>query len=949
MSRKRRTPPPPDALPARSAGGLRVAFLLARRDAVRSPGRSALIVALIAIPVIGLAGLATVVTSMLPTVRESIEVQLGHTQAMLAMVSPPDKSLVQSPNTPSYFQVANDASGPLNHKESDPLVAPATFLAGERILSVRPTSVTVRTAHGTGSLAALEGEPWDSSLAGRYDRVSGRVPANAHEIMASPAALTRLGARIGDNVSVLLPTKQKVTIVGTLRDRSQASNAQVLFAEPAALDGVTPEADLASTQFYLPDTGVSWSRVRELNAFGAVVLSREVLLNPPPAGSIAIPAEADYIPWTQLTLAFPLAGFALFEVALLAGAAFMVGARRQQRSLATLTSVGGDRRLLFRVIAFGGVVLGVIGGAVGAALGVLGAWIYMRLSSDGSATQYPGFHPNLLVLAGVAVFAALAGLISAAIPARAASRVDVIGALRGALRPQKPTTRRPVVGVVLACVGAGIVLLGGAVTLTRQTQGEVSQVPILIGLGLVVVGAIAMQLGAILLAPLILRTLSRLLAHLGLGARLGSRDVSRNASRSVPALAAIMTTIFIGSFVMTYAASSEAQARIGYDYWVAPNLAQGDLSGWRPNGGFPTEEQAQQVATAIESTFGVSSASILSSSPLPGYVEKAEAGKLFALPSLVPSQACPEGIYFGYSGVGTSAPACARAPYDIPQSIWVGSAADLALALGEPASRESRATLASGGVVSLYPQYVDHGRTTIGWRTGKQQANDDSARTVSRPVRSVSLPATVQSPAHGYHFAVFMSPATAKSIGVAFAPSLVLAHVKAPATDAQYDTLNAAAAAITRGPAGNTPMYFRVDPGPSDSAGTEAWGLLALCALIVLGASSVALGLARADGRRDEEVLGATGASPRLRRSFGFWQAVCLAGTGALIGVVLGVIPVLALSLPSSGSPYASLVFTAPWLQLLLAAVGVPLLIACGTWLTAGGGRVRLARRTTMG
>lgn len=93
---------------------------------------------------------------------------------------------------------------------------------------------------------------------------------------------------------------------------------------------------------------------------------------------------------------------------------------------------------------------------------------------------------------------------------------------------------------------------------------------------------------------------------------------------------------------------------------------------------------------------------------------------------------------------------------------------------------------------------------------------------MSKPVRSASLPATVQSPERGYHFTLFMSPSTAKSIGIAFAPSLVLAHVKAPATDAQYDTLNAAAAAITGGPADNIPMYFRVDPGPSDSASTEA-------------------------------------------------------------------------------------------------------------------------------
>jgi putative ABC transport system permease protein len=927
--------PPP--VRSGSRGGTRIALRLAWRSAVQARGRSILIVALIAIPIVGLSGLATVVTSMLPTTQETIATQLGHTQAMLTVVIPADSTLTQSPNQPSYYEFAANSKGATHHKESDPLVAPSQYLAGTRILSIRNTSVTVRTAHGTGSLNAIEGEPWDRSFSGRYDRISGATPHGASEIMASPAALVRLGAHTGDTVSVVLPKAGTFTIVGMLRDRSQPANAQMLFAAPAAFDGVTPESDLAGSQFYLPSTVVDWAMVRKINASGAVVLSRDVLLNPPPPGTIKIPAQDVYIPWSQLTLAFPLAGFALFEVALLAGAAFMVGARRQQHALATLASIGADRRLLFRVITLGGVVLGIIGGILGTALGVAGAWGYIAITADGSATQYPGFHLNALVLAGIVLFAALAGLLSASIPARVASKVDVVTALRGALRPIAVRRRRPVAGVVLACIGVGIALLGGAVALIPQKQGEINLAPILIGMGLVVLGPIVVQIGAILIAPLILNWVARLFARISPGARLGSRDASRNSSRSVPALAAIMTTVFVGAFVMTFVSSSQAQETATWDYWTTPNVAQADLSGWRPNGAAPTMAEAQKAADAIRSTFTVTDVHILRSSLSVDADLPSEQDTLFASPTLWPSKACPRGM----NATPASTPACIQAPYDFGQRIWIGTTSDLALALGRPVSRAARAALAAGGVVSLYPQFVDNESVTIGWRTGKQTLRDGAGQKTSAPVRSVTLPATLQIPVHDYHFTMFMSAATARSIGLVAAPTLVLAPVSGPATDAQYDTLNAAATSITGGDPNNSPLFFRVEPGPPNTASVFSWVLLAVCAIIVLGAASVAIGLARADGRRDDYVLHATGAPPALRRSFGFWQAICLAGTGTIIGVVLGTLPVLAISRPASAN-LPTIVFAPPWLQLVLTAVAVPLLIASGSWLL-----VRTRRRAS--
>lgn len=75
-----------------------------------------------------------------------------------------------------------------------------------------------------------------------------------------------------------------------------------------------------------------------------------------------------------------------------------------------------------------------------------------------------------------------------------------------------------------------------------------------------------------------------------------------------------------------------------------------------------------------------------------------------------------------------------------------------------------------------------------------------------------------------------------------------------------------------------------------------------------------------------------------LRRSFAFWQALLLAGLGTLLGVGIGLIPPLALS----ANPEVP--FAAPWMQIGLAVVVLPLVIACASWLFAGQNKVSSRR-----
>src|SRR5690606_29381548 len=128
---------------------------------------------------------------------------------------------------------------------------------------------------------------------------------------------------------------------------------------------------------------------------------------------------------TALVMGGMFVTFVMIEVILLAGAAFTVTARQQQRMLATVSSVGAPRALLFNVVAATGIVLGAVGAIGGIILGVAGAFLFLALTDNGDATAYYGRHIPGLWLAGIFGFAVLTGWLAALIPARRSSRFDI--------------------------------------------------------------------------------------------------------------------------------------------------------------------------------------------------------------------------------------------------------------------------------------------------------------------------------------------------------------------------------------------------------------------------------------------------------------------------------------------------------------------------------------------
>jgi putative ABC transport system permease protein len=96
------------------------------------------------------------------------------------------------------------------------------------------------------------------------------------------------------------------------------------------------------------------------------------------------------------------------------------------RELGLLRAVGMSRRQLRATIRWESVIIALFGTTLGLAVGVLGGWGAVRVFRD---EGFEVFRLPFGVLTGVAVIAALLGMLAALVPAWRASRLDVLEAI----------------------------------------------------------------------------------------------------------------------------------------------------------------------------------------------------------------------------------------------------------------------------------------------------------------------------------------------------------------------------------------------------------------------------------------------------------------------------------------------------------------------------------------
>lgn len=278
-----------------------------------------------------------------------------------------------------------------------------------------------------------------------------------------------------------------------------------------------------------------------------------------PAGASAVAAmrfaESRLVTVTVVSVSLGLAAFlAVFVI----GSTFAFTVAQRRRDLALLRLVGAAPHQVRRLLVGEAVLLGAVGAAVGAPVGLLAQQVQTRLLvrlgfvPAGFSAQWRPWVLGVSLLVGIGL--AVGGVLVAA---RRASRVEPLEALRGTGEATRVMTRgRWVAGLVLAGIAAALVAtsaVGGA------AGGQA------MAMCVSVCAAVAFTALSPLLVPGVARLLPvRLLGVLGELARADLRDgVRRSASTAAPLIVLVGLLLGQSGALTSYAAAGEGELRAG--------------------------------------------------------------------------------------------------------------------------------------------------------------------------------------------------------------------------------------------------------------------------------------------------------------------------------------------------------------------------------------------------
>ncbi len=921
-----------DAAPRPSAWARwRVDLRLARRQVWRARASSLLVVLLVGLPVLGLSGAAVFAQSHVGTPAQKATVQLGRTQAMIGIAGGADPSRRQAVDEPGYTQIATNADGSARHPEKPAPQSPdAVIPPGTKVIELGLYGAAyVATATGAGQVGATTGPAWNPALRGRFVIVSGTAPTSDDEAMVSPALLHRLGKAVGDTLT-LTDTGTSFRITGTLRQVDSVPDDQQMFL-PASAASLLQTAPTWFTVDWQPD----YAAFKTMVHAGFSVYARDLAVDPP-AGALRAYA-GDSAGWAMLAVGAIAAGFCGYLVVLLAGAAFAVAARRQQRALAMAASVGAVRGDVFRIVVLQGTVLGLVAGVVGTTAGIGLAAVALAVTDRGVVGSFWGnwgLNVPWPLIAGIAVFAIVVGTLAAVVPARGATHGGVLDALRGARRPARLNPKRPLWGLGLMILGLAATVGGGLGIAALNTAKEVDYGSPLRGVLLVgiVAGPLVFQIGVIVGGHWTLVMLSHVASRGGLAARIAGRDAAAHPSRVIPAFAAIAACVFIASFALSATAMVAAGNRQNYT-WTG-HLGTVGLMAWGLSADDDPDEVAQKMQNLVAPTDPSATAMLWTSSDAPrdprdGKVSD-PAAPVWSVAGAMHDDGCDR---------------CAPEAQLGGNPPTVLDPADVATILGAALPADAQRVLEDGGAVELRQRSeagsvsVDHDTLTlVRWSAGAWDAYNEklpdywsgriTAAELPEPAQKRVLPAVSIVPRYPQSFiTALISTDTARALGMTLVPQTLFAFYPQPPGDDVVDALTAAAE-NTRVSA-NTSLQVMAERGPAP-IDPVLWLISGATMVLVLGAGAVCLGLARFERRSDDATLAAVGAGRGLRRRVNAWQALIVVGLGTVVGAAAGLIPTWGITQMSSGY----LTFAeAPWPWLVVIALGLPAVMAAASWL----------------
>lgn len=384
---------------------------------------------------------------------------------------------------------------------------------------------------------------------------SGRLPTATNEIALPNKLAVKHNVTLGQSLRITSYDNKSwpVTVVGLIDDQSAfdqgavATQAAVKMFEPegyiqgvkiAGKPGTDPQVLADAVQKVLPNgvqafTGKGWIEHEVKNYTNGIDVLGGVF------GMFAV--------------------IALFVACLVIGNTFTIVIAQRTREMALLRCVGASRRQVFSSVLAEATVVGVIASAIGVVFGVALSALALALSREFDWGIPPvSLHLDLLSIFLPLLLGTIATIAAAVVPARRATKVAPLAALRPDVAPAAASKRgvlRLVLGFLL--LGGGGALLGLAATDHQVLIGVAGGV--ISFLGVLAVGT--------LLVPALIRVLGALPARAGVPSRIAVANAVRNPKRTAATTAALLigvtlislTCVGIASVRKTFDVSMDGQ------------------------------------------------------------------------------------------------------------------------------------------------------------------------------------------------------------------------------------------------------------------------------------------------------------------------------------------------------------------------------------------------------
>ncbi len=378
------------------------------------------------------------------------------------------------------------------------------------------------------------------------DYVQGEPPANPQEVAIDEGTSDKEQLMIGDRVSLVGRSGRRNFRISGLAKFGEVSSlggatvsvvtlpvAQDLADQRGTVDsiqaaaepGVAPEELAVRLERSLPDTVEVKTGTQDATDQAESIQSSLSFLN---------------------TLLLVFAGIAVFVGAFIIFNTFSITVAQRTKEFALLRTLGASRGQVLRSVMFEGLIVGLVASVLGLFVGIVTAQgINALFKAFGADLPQEGLVLETRTVIVALLVGTIVTMISSLAPARRATRVPPLAALREeTAAPLPPTRRRKVLSWALLLAGLALILLtlfGGA------------------SLALLGLGAMLLFVAIALLSPGLVPPIASAVGYpmervRGVAGRLARENALRNPGRTAVTAAALMIGLALVTFVSILAA-----------------------------------------------------------------------------------------------------------------------------------------------------------------------------------------------------------------------------------------------------------------------------------------------------------------------------------------------------------------------------------------------------------